>query len=174
MVSIFNSSKHPMLYWKQTPSQDPAHARLRKSGHCALPELFSKQPLPFGVLCLIAVLPQRCQWLQLKELCIPFHVFSGEVEEDTSGAPQAGREEGSREVKSGLASALRTDALIHHQVLPSAGPCGRQSSVIIGVVHGPQLHLKLVLKEKCWWWESYILVLICLVHSPLLWVENAI
>lgn len=48
----------------------------RESGYCSLPEFLSEQPLPFGVLGLMVVLPRRRQGLQRKEFHIPFHVFS--------------------------------------------------------------------------------------------------
>lgn len=77
---------------------------LLESGHCPFPESFSKQPLPFGVLCLIVVLPWGHQGLRYKEFCIPFHVFPRKVEEDLSGAPQAAKEEYGRRFKFSVAA----------------------------------------------------------------------
>lgn len=111
-------------------SPSPAEG-LRASGHCPLPEPLSKQPLPFGVFRLEVVLPR----LQCKELLIPLHVFSGDVEEDPSGAPEAGREEGGREVNFGLASARRRDALIYTPVgaIRYSGPWGSKAMLSWGL-----------------------------------------
>lgn len=84
---IFDSTQHP----KQISCQRPKR-RLVKSGHGPLPESFSNQPLPFGILCLEVCLLQSPQGLLRKERLVPLCVFSGEAAEDLSGAPQAARE----------------------------------------------------------------------------------
>lgn len=56
---------------------------------------------------------------------------------------------------------------------PSAGPCGGQSSVLMGTVDGPQLDLGLGLRRKVGD-EGWASVLICSVHGSLLWEENVI
>lgn len=84
---IFDSTQYP----KQISCQRPKR-RLVKSGHGPLPESFSNQPLPFGILCLEVSLLQSPQGLLCKELLVPLRVFSGEAAEDLSGAPQAARE----------------------------------------------------------------------------------
>lgn len=84
---VFDSTQHP----KQISCQRPKR-RLVKSGHGPLPESFSNQPLPFGILCLEVSLLQSPQGLLRKELLVPLRVFSGEAAEDLSGAPQAARE----------------------------------------------------------------------------------
>lgn len=90
IISFFNSTEHFTLPRKQTSCPRP-RLRQAKSGHCSLPESFSDQPLPFGILCLIMILLQRHWGLLCEEFLVPLHVFFGEAAKDLSGAPQTAR-----------------------------------------------------------------------------------